>query len=143
MVERAEWKAWRAALYARRHDIERLPAFGDCAIQHPSGVEGFDPKTMQASAAVRYTLEEDWLLIKGRGTRFAPPSTQFPNLARRLASGDLKAHYAGRSHCLGCTGISDCANRAPSLGSPEAWRRLGTIHHVTTVVQALAGLPWP
>ena len=142
IVERAEWKAWRDALHARRHEIARLPAFGDCGIQHPAGVEGFNPKTMQASAAVRYTLEEDWLLIKGQGTRFAPPSTQFPGLASRLVSGDLKAHYAGHSHCVGCAGISDSAHGAPGLGSLEAWRRLGTIHHVTTVVQALLGLPW-
>ncbi len=141
-VERGEWKAWRGRIHARRHELARLPAFGDCAIQHPSGVEGFDPKTMQASAAVRYTLDEDWLLIKGQGTRHAPPSTQFPRLAKRLVSGDLKAYYAGCSHCVGCAGISDAAHGAPSLGSPEAWRRLGTIHHITTVVQALAGLPW-
>ncbi len=142
IVERAEWKAWRGSLHARRHELARLPAFGDCAIQHPLGVEGFDPKTMQASAAVRYTLEEDWLLIKGQGTRRARPSMQFPTLARRLVSGDRKGHYRGSSHCAGCEGIRDAAQGAPRLGSPEAWRRLGTVHHITTVVQALEGLPW-
>jgi hypothetical protein len=143
IVERGEWKAWRDSLHARRQELVRLPAFGDCAIQHPLGVEGFDPKTMQASAAVRYTLPEDWLLIKGQGTRNAAPSTQFPRLARRLVSGDLSGWFAGPTHCAGCGGIYDAAQGAPKLGSPEAWRRLGTIHHITMVVEALTGLPWP
>jgi hypothetical protein len=142
IIERADWRAWRDSIHARRHGVARLPDYGDCAIQHPSGVEGFDPKTMQASAVVRYTLAEDWLLIKGVGTRSTPPSTQFPQLARRLISGDLKAYFAGVSHCAGCRGISDAADGAPRLGSPEVWRRLGTIHHITTTVQGLAALPW-
>ena len=53
-----------------------------------------------------------------------------------------KTIEAGHSHCVGCAGISDAAHGAPGLGSLEAWRRLGTIHHVTTVVQALLGLAW-
>jgi hypothetical protein len=142
IVERAEWKAWRDALHARRHEIARLPAFGDCGIQHPAGVEGFDPKTMPTSAAVRYTLDEDWLLIKGQSTRSTPPSQQFPRLARRLVSGDLSAHFAGCAHCAGCAGVSDASHGAPALGSLQVWRRLGTIHHITTAVQALAGLSW-
>lgn len=35
LVERSEWVAWKDNLYARRHEIERLPTFGDCGIQHP------------------------------------------------------------------------------------------------------------
>ena len=38
------------------------PTFSDCAIQHPVGVEGFNPRTMQVSASVRYALPDQWLL---------------------------------------------------------------------------------
>ena len=51
-VERAEWIAWKQRLYVQRHNISRLPTFSDCAIQHPAGVEGFDFRTMQASASM-------------------------------------------------------------------------------------------
>ena len=35
------------------------------------------------------------------------------------------------------------ADDAAGLGSAEVWRRLGTIHHITTVVEELGALPWP
>ena len=143
LVERAEWIAWRDSLFANRRSMPRLPSFSDCAIQHPVGVEGFDPRTMQVSAAVRYTLPDHWLLIKGESTRNIPPSEQFPELATRLVYGHLRSHYAGANHCDGCASIKAAADGAPKLGSAEAWRRFGTIHHITRVVQDLSALPWP
>jgi hypothetical protein len=142
-VERAEWISWRDNLHRRRFELPRLPTFSDCAIQHPTGVEGFDPRTMPVSAAVRYAEDEQWLLIKGESTRRAPPREQFPALATQLVYGHLGPHFAGAMHCEGCRGMKAAADGAPGLGSPEAWRRLGTIHHITTAVKALDSLPWP
>ncbi len=143
-VKRVEWLAWRDRLYDQRTSLERLPAFGDCAIQHPSGVENFDPKFMQASATIRYTSGEDWLLVKGESTRKTLPSHQFPSLATRLVYGDLQGAFEGPQHCEGCRMAKASADGAEGLGSPEAWRKIGTIHHVTTVVQNdLASLRWP
>lgn len=142
LVERADWLAWRDRLHANRVALSRLPTFSDCAIQHPAGVEGFDPRMMQVSASVRYTLHDGWLLIKGESTRSTPASTQFPELATRLVYGHLRPHFAGPNHCAGCASIKAAADGAPGLGSAEAWRRLGTIHHISTVMQGLGSLPW-
>lgn len=142
-VDRVEWVSWRDHLYANRRGLQRLPAFSDGAIQHPSGVEGFDPKTMSASAAVRYTLRDRWLLIKGQSTKTMLPRIQFQNLATRLVHGDLSANFAGEGHCPACAGMKAAAAGAPKLGSLEAWRRLGTIHHIIQTVQNLDSLPWP
>jgi hypothetical protein len=143
LVERADWMAWRDHLHSRRDHIVRLPTFSDCAIQHPLGVEGFDPRIMQVSASIRYTLEENWLLIKGESTRFVPPSIQFPELATRLVYGQFRPQFAGQSHCAGCMSIKAAADGAAGLGSAEAWRRLGTIHHISMVMQGLGSVPWP
>jgi hypothetical protein len=143
LVERSEWLAWRMGLHARRSSIPRLPTFSDCAIQHPSGVEGFDPRYMQVSAAVRYAMREHWLLIKGESTRAVPPSEQFPELATRLVYGHLRQQFAGVEHCAGCRGMKNAADGLPSYGSAEAWRKLGTIHHISTVMQGLDSLTWP
>lgn len=143
LVERSEWIAWKDGLHAHRESILRLPAFSDCVIQHPKGVEGFDPRIMQVSASVRYTLPEEWLLIKGESTRQSPPSVQFPILATQLAYGHLRNHFAGSAHCNGCRSIKDSADGVPKLGSAEVWRRFGTIHHMTTVMEQLDALPWP
>ena len=32
---------------------------------------------------------------------------------------------------------------APSFGSAERWRRIGTIHHIARTVSQLRSLPWP
>lgn len=143
LIERPEWLAWRDAQYARRQSLVRLPTYSDGAIQHPKGVEGFDPRTMQVSASIRYTVPESWLLIKGESTRFNPPGQQFPALATQLVYGHLKTHYYGPSHCEGCKSMKAAADGAPRLGSAEVWRRLGTIHHITTTVEELGALPWP
>lgn len=139
-VPRAEWLSWRNHVFAERNRLARVPTYGDCGIQHPSGVEGFDPRIMQASAAVRYARPESWLLIKGRGTKRVPPSQQFPGLAQRLTSGAHRRQYMGAEHCEGCRLISAAAANMPKLGSPTTWRRIGTIHHITTTVEALKTL---
>lgn len=142
-VERAEWLAWRDGLSAQQAELERLPTFSDCAIQHPAGVEGFNFLFMQVSAAIRYALDEEWLLVKGEGTRSNPAKNQFPKLATQLVYGQLQGDFAGTEHCEGCKMVKDSADSLPRLGSAEVWRRIGTIHHITTVVQNdLASLPW-
>jgi hypothetical protein len=141
-VDRAEWQTWRDGLHANRNDLERLPAFSDCAIQHPSGVEGFNPLFMPISASVRYTLDDTWLRIKGESTRNTSATSQFPNLAKMLAYGQLSSAYYGADHCSGCKSIKAAADGARKLGSPEVWRRIGTIHHIAKVVGDLGKLPW-
>ena len=140
-IERIDWLAWRDGQHAHRQSLLRLPTYSDGSIQHPWGVEGFDPTFMQVSASIRYTVRDSWLLIKGEGTRFNPPSQQFPVLATQLVYGHLKPHYYGEAHCGGCASMKAAADGADRLGSPEVWRRLGTIHHITTVVEELGALP--
>lgn len=142
-VDRVEWLAWRDGLHARRTKLRRLPAFSDCGIQHPSGVEGFDPRVMQVSAAVRYSLPESWLLIKGESTRSTPAILQFPELATQLVYGHLRSHFAGSAHCEGCRSAAAAADGDEGFGSAEVWRRIGTIHHITRTVGGLLSLPWP
>lgn len=143
VVERSDWLSWRDHLYAKRGEIPRLPSYSDCAIQHRAGVEGFDPRYMQVSASIRYTLGEAWLLIKGESTKSVPPGGQFPQLGARLVAGDLNKYFAGFDHCGGCGEMVLAVAGAPKYGSAEVWRRLGTIHHLATVARALEALAWP
>ena len=144
MVERSDWLAWRHGLFDHRATLERLPTYSDCAIQHPIGVEDFDPRFMRVSASIRYVSGIDWLLVKGESTRNNPPTIQFPQLATRLVYGQLRNSFAGSSHCHGCKLAKDSADGMRGLGSAEVWRRIGTIHHITTVVQDdLGSLPSP
>jgi Beta protein len=139
-VDREDWRAWRDGLWSRRSELKRLPTFSDCAIQHPSGVEGFDPRTMQVAAAARYTLPDAWLLIKGESTRRTPAAEQFPTLATKLVYGQLQNFFAGREHCAGCSSMKRAADGESGLGSAESWRRMGTTHHIQRVLDDLADL---
>lgn len=92
---------------------------------------------MSASATVRYALSDSWLLIKGESTKNLRPSLQFPSLAKQLVYGYLRDHFRGPAHCGGCASVKAAADGRTGLGSPEAWRRIGTVHHITEVTQAL------
>jgi hypothetical protein len=142
-VDRVEWVAWRDGLHGGRARLERLPAYSDACIQHPKGVEGFDPRIMQVSAAIRYTANSSWLLVKGESTRAIRPGVQFPTLAGRLVHGDFRADFRGTAHCAGCRGMQVAADGGSGFGSAAKWRELGTIHHLTTAVEQLAALPAP
>lgn len=142
-VDRAEWQAWRDYLRKAGPSVPRPPTFGDWGIQHPAGVENFDPLKMQASAAIRYAIDSKWLLIKGRGTKKLSPGKQMPGLAAQLATGSHKKAFAGAHHCAACALVVAAANGAPKLGSLTKWRQIGTTHHITTTVEALQKLPAP
>ena len=140
-IDRVDWIAWRDGLYAHQTRIPRLPTYSDCGIQHPAGVEGFNFQTMQSSASIRYAITDCWLLIKGESTKITPPSQQFLSLARDLTNEQVGLYYYGAGHCRGCSGMRECADGGKGYGSLEAWRRLGTIHHITKVVEDLDALP--
>ena len=141
--DRSEWVCWKG-LHAQRADLNRLPTFSDCAIQHRDGVEGFDPVKHQASASARHATGDQWLLVKGESTRVKKPGIQFPQIAKSIVANKYGHHYKGAGHCTGCKLISDAANGAPKLGSLEKWRLIGTIHHVSTVLKDdLSALHWP
>jgi hypothetical protein len=142
-VERSGWVSWCENLFANRKTLSRLPTFSDFGIQHPSGVEGVDFTMMQGSAAIRYALSRDWLLIKGSGTKKKKSTLQYPILASQLTKGIYRSYFKGPQHCLGCLGALACANGAPRFGSTGKWRYLGTVHHITTALEELASLPWP
>jgi hypothetical protein len=141
LVERCGWLAWNEMRINSAASFKRIPTFSDCAIQHPSGVEGFDFRTMSGSATIRYALSKKWLLIKGVSTKKRLPSIQFPELARTLVSGSFRSYFEGHNHCEGCSSMVEASNGKAGFGSPEAWRRLATIHHITTTMQELARLP--
>lgn len=138
-VERTDWLAWKRL--RKDGPLVRVPTYSDCAIQHPAGVEGFDPVRMQVSATVRYALSNSWLLIKGESTRRRRPSVQFPWLAKQLVYGHLRDHFRGKPHCEGCASIKAAADGQPGLGSAEVWRRIGTVHHISEVTRSLRSLP--
>ena len=137
-VQRAEWIIWQA-IANRRDRLPRLPTFGDYGINHPEPSDEVDPRLMRMSANLRYTIDEAWLVLKGRNTRdygFA----QFGNLCRYMIR---RPEYRGPDFSWGDRYISDCAANAVGPGNATTWRKIGTTHHLTTVTTQIANVAEP
>lgn len=136
---RSDWVLW-TRLHAMRDRLQRLPAFGDYCIQHPLLVSDFNPRVMQASATIRYTADEEWLLVRGEGLKAAEAGgyKQFLGLSQDLVA---RTEYSGPQHCVGCRMIYDKAQPdSGSTGNLTTWREIGTSHHITLAVEQIRSL---
>jgi hypothetical protein len=130
-VARVEWACWRR--FARQRRLRRIPTFGDYAISSPAPSD-VDPRVMKPSASVRYTADDAWVVFKGRNLK-DHGYDQFHDVCRRV----LRApEYSGNDFSWGHRYIYDCANRRVSRGNLTTWRKVGTSHHLTFVVEQIA-----
>lgn len=131
-IDRVEWELWRL-LNTRSQTIRRMPSFGDYAIANPFYSE-IDPRIMQMSANIRYTISDEWLIFRGRSIKLHGWS-QARDLARAIVS---SRHFSGSTFSWGDQYIDDCSNGQSSTGNAETWRRVGTNHHLEFVIAQLA-----
>jgi hypothetical protein len=134
-VPRREWELW-GTLQKR---VDRLPRpdliFGDYGIANPVTKE-LDPRTMQMSASIRYTTPKSWLVLKGRNVR-QYGFDQYFELCKALVQ---RPEYRGSPFSWGDRYISDCAEGMTGPGNATTWRKVGTNHHLTMVVEQVANL---
>jgi hypothetical protein len=128
-ITREDWRLWREL----RCVVNGL-AFGDYGIAHPAPSD-VDPRIMKASANIRYTLDEDWLVLKARG--LAQGFEQFHQLCRALVR---RSDFSGVRFSWGDRYIRDCARDMTGPGSLTTWRSVGTSHHISFVVRQIATL---
>jgi hypothetical protein len=130
---RAEWTMWKAL--AARSGLPLLPTFGDYAIEHPDPRAGIDPRLLRISAQLRYTTEDAWLILKERNIRDFG-SEQFIEICRRLVR---RQEFRGADFSWGDSYIAERADgRDARPGNPRVWRKVGTNHHMATVIDQIA-----
>jgi hypothetical protein len=131
-LPRREWQLWRT-LQRRPDRLRRRDLiYSDYAIAHPIPRE-LDPRTMRMSANIRYTAHEEWLIMKGRNVR-QYGFEQYFELCRMLIA---RPEYYGREFSWGDNYIAQCAERELGPGNATTWRKVGTNHHITVVVNSL------
>lgn len=133
-LPRTEWLVWKL-IYDDRKEIARIPTYGDYTIAHPEMVE-VDPRIMEMSAAIRYTSEEEWLVLKGRGVR-KNGFGQFATLCKDLME---LPDFKGRKFSSGDAYIEDCSKGKQSSGNATTWRKNGLSHHFAMVLYQLSNL---
>lgn len=137
-LPRKEWLAWQK-LFEKKERIKRLPTFGDYSISHPNLVE-IDPRVMSMSASIRYSSENEWLILKGESIKLKGFS-QFPELSEKLVS---LPDFSGEKFSQGDKEIYDYAKgNTKGTGNTTTWRKIGNNHHITLVVNQLSNLLEP
>lgn len=129
LLDRKEWINWKRLI--ENDEIDRIPTYADYAISHPlmSDFVGIP----NASASIRYTQESEFYIYRGKGTR-QYSFDQFYDLSESLIN---SPEYYGQDHCDGDRFIYNCGTVKNRKGSLMTWRKVGTIHHLTVVVNQL------
>ncbi|MEW5976033.1 MAG: beta family protein [Acidobacteriota bacterium] len=131
-VDRLELKLWRSVI-GQSNGIARVPTFGDYGVVHPDFVDQ-DPRAISPSAKIRYTLEDQWLIIKGRSLK-RYKYAQYHTLAGLLVA---ERGYRGRGFSWGDSYVADCAVQACGPGNLQTWVTVDTSHHLTLVAEQIS-----
>lgn len=136
-VDRKELEVWQAL----RADLEcRAVVFGDYCVTNPEPLEDLDPTKINPSAAIRYTLNTRWWVIRGAGTRSAGKGGmgQYNHLCDILVN---HPDYSGVGYSYGDDRYHYHAQPGSKTGNLMTWRRDATSHHLTLTVRTiLAGV---
>ncbi len=136
-ILRTDWTIWNELIQS----LDRAPSFSDYAIQHPV----YSPQTSMSnpSASIRYTLEQDWLIVRGEGLRNPKGAgfRQYPAQAKLLA--DQKNFFKGENYSSGDAYIAEKAKdiNTKKTGNPKTWLEAGINHHLVLVANQIASLP--
>jgi hypothetical protein len=136
LIPRYEWRAYVSLVESWDGDGPP-PEYGDYGIMHPvfkEPIEGAAP-----SASVRYTLSEDWLVIRGESLRKenGPGFQQYVGHAIFLSKHEV---FAGERFSPGDRYIAERVQAGATPGSPSTWISAGTSHHLVRVMTDLAAL---
>lgn len=135
-LQRKELAIWK--LLRKKPGCQAV-AFGDYCVTNPKPLEDIDPRAMNPSAAIRYTLQDAWWLLRASGVRTKGKGGmgQYNDLCRLLIA---STNYSGPTFSFGDQQYEVHAQTRASSGNLTTWRRDATNHHlVYTVRQLLAG----
>jgi len=131
LISRNEFKLWKLLL--GNSELPRRPSFGDYGIAHPV-LNDVDPRTMRMSANLRYTVENDWFILKAKDAR-RYGFNQFNGLCRKLVA---HTEYRGAKYSWADEAIFACSLRNDKPGNASTWRALGTNQHLVFVAFQVA-----
>jgi len=134
-IVRSDWTGWKSEL--RDRGRLRWPSFSDYTIQYGRYVEPVD--NANPSASIRYTLDEEWLIMRGEGifNEDGPGRAQWNANAILLMERD---EFYGEAFSDGDTYIAEMSRKQKDHGSPMTWIRAGLNHHMSLVSRQIGAL---
>lgn len=134
-LPRTDWRLWQTVSEALPATVRR-PAFGDYGIAHPD-LEDADPRLMTVPVALRYTTPTEFLVLK-RGSYRKSGGAPFQRICEEFVR---SPDYSGDAFSWGDGYIARTARGEESGGNPEAWRKVGTSHHLTLAAMQVRDHP--
>lgn len=135
IIRRGDWLSWKQEI--SKKPIARQPSFSDYTIQYGQYREPVD--NANPSASIRYTLDEEWLILRGEGifNEDGPGRAQWNANAMLLLD---RSDFYGETFSDGDSYIARMSRSASEHGSPMTWIRAGLNHHLTVVSRQIGAL---
>lgn len=133
VVARMDWHLWKRVSQKVPFALD----YGDFAISHPDMTEPPGVAMTRASVSVRYSLDDDWIILKGSSTtgpKGKPMGQQFRNHAKALVA---DPQFDGLAACWGDQRIQEIAKGTGKSGSRTTWVEIGVNRHLSLVADRL------
>lgn len=125
-IPRIEMLAWKA-VFSDLADEEII--FGDYLIRSPIAAEGII--ALHANAKIRYTIDNQYFIVRGHSKQLDTLATQHRKLAKKLVA---SPHYMGSSFSWGDSTIFNCSIGATEIRDATLMIAVDSNHHICSVV---------
>nr|WP_244462707.1 beta family protein [Methyloceanibacter caenitepidi] len=132
-VPRREWTLWQAVAPALPFELN----FGDTGQVHPSMEEPPGFAMAKATVSVRYTVDECWIILKGRptsGRNGKPMADQYRQHAQTLSR---DPQFDALPNCWADDRIKEIASGKTRSGNRTTWVSIGMNRHISLVTDRL------
>ncbi len=132
-VPRFDWRLWQ--LVAKSVDFQL--DYGDYGIAHPDLTEPPGIAMTRATVSVRYTVQDHWIVIKGRpqtGRTGQPMAKQYLAHAKQLVA---DPQFDKLATCWGDDRITDIAAGKSTSGNRTTWVQNCVNRHISLVAHQL------
>jgi hypothetical protein len=130
---RLDWQLWNQV----HGNVPFQLDYGDYATAHPDLTDPPGAAMATATISVRYTVDDDWIVLKGRpigGARGQPMGHQYRNHAITLTRDPQFDHVAG---CHGDQRIQQIAAGTSGPGNRTTWVEVAVNRHLSLVADRL------
>ena len=133
VVPRLDWQLWQAVHHSAPGQLD----YGDFGTGHPDLTDVPGIAMASATVSVKYTLDNSWLMIKGRpttGQHAIPMSVQYRGHSQAL---NASMGFGGLVGCWGDGRIQQIATTAPNSGGRATWVEIAMNRHLSLVADRL------
>jgi len=125
-IPRIEMLAWKAIFSGSQ---DRNIIFGDYLIRNPNAADGVIAP--QANAKIRYTIDNQFFIVRGHSKQLDSLTIQHKELSRKLVG---SAHYVTPTFSWGDSELLNCSTGIKEIRDPTTMIAIDSNHHISAVI---------